>query len=155
MAKRTNDKKLPQNRQLRKKNPGNPHPLLPPVEHQFKPGVSGNPGGRPRLLSDAYREYLATPDPDTGRTRAQDIAVAQGVEALKGETGAAKELRQATEGDTLNLKNLTDAGLDKLISELERISNVGASAAGMGAPPESGATERNGAAGEAGDPTRT
>lgn len=27
---------------------GNPSPLVPPVENRFKPGQSGNPGGKPK-----------------------------------------------------------------------------------------------------------
>jgi hypothetical protein len=54
----------------------------------------------------------------TGRTRAQDIAMAQGVQALQGETTAAKELRQATEGDTLKIfQQMTDDELDDYIAQ--------------------------------------
>lgn len=67
----------------------------------FQKGVSGNPGGRPKLLSDAYREYLGTADEATGRTRAQDIARAQGVKAIQGDVAAAREMRSGTEGDRI------------------------------------------------------
>lgn|SRR5574341_70609 len=66
--------------------------------HRFLPGQSGNPGGRPRTLSDAYRTWLAALDPKSGRTNAERIAEAVGRAALRGDTGAARELRMATEG---------------------------------------------------------
>jgi uncharacterized protein DUF5681 len=75
--------------------------IIPPVEHQFKPGISGNPGGRPRVLSDAYRKMLATVnerDPE-GRTNAELAAEAMKIEMLKGEIPALRELRSATEGE--------------------------------------------------------
>jgi hypothetical protein len=34
----------------------------PPVEHRFKPGQSGNPGGRPRGLARKVREVLGDDD---------------------------------------------------------------------------------------------
>lgn len=64
----------------------------------YKPGVSGNPGGRPKLLSDAYRRRLAEVNEKTGLTYAETIAIAQVKNAAKGEVQAAKEIRAATEG---------------------------------------------------------
>lgn len=71
------------------------------VGNRFVKGQSGNPGGRPKILSESYREYLATLDETTGRTRAQDIARAMGVAALGGDVSAAREIRAATEGDRI------------------------------------------------------
>jgi hypothetical protein len=49
----------------------------------------------------------------------QLVAQAQGQRAIAADTMAAKEIRSATEGDTINLSNLSDAGLDRLIAALE------------------------------------
>jgi hypothetical protein len=48
----------------------------PPVEARWKPGQSGNPGGRPKthLLSEAFREALAEVDPKSQETYAIAIA---------------------------------------------------------------------------------
>jgi hypothetical protein len=68
---------------------------------QFQPGQSGNPGGRPkRPLTDAYDEQLSRVkerDPQK-RTYAELIADAQIKKALKGNTMAAKEIADRTEG---------------------------------------------------------
>lgn len=109
--------RLPQNRQPRavKKNRGNPHPKPPPLEHQFKPGVSGNPGGRPKALSEAYRDMLARVDESDAqkRTHAELIADALKKQALKGDVAAAKEIRAGTEGDTLNLEGAVMVRIDR------------------------------------------
>lgn len=82
---------------------------------QFKPGKSGNPGGRPKGLSDAYKEWLAAVNANDplGRTNAQLGAMAIGLEMLKGDTAAAREIRSATEGDTLNLEGAVMVQIDK------------------------------------------
>ncbi len=76
-------------------------------------GVSGNPGGRPATLSGAYKAWLELPyAKDPSMTNAQAIAAAQGEWALDGDASAAREIRQATEGDkttntsTINVDNV-------------------------------------------------
>lgn len=76
-------------------------------------GVSGNPGGRPAVLGIAYTAWLEMPyEHDETMTNAQAIAVAQGDAALRGDVAAAREIRQATEGDkttntsTINVDNV-------------------------------------------------
>ena len=84
--------------------------LRPP----WKPGESGNPNGRPRKrpLSEAYDDWLRQPvSPDQvlklreqgvllpeETTNADMVALAQGREAMTGNTIAAKEMREAVEG---------------------------------------------------------
>ncbi len=74
-------------------------------EHRFLPGQSGNPDGRPKLLTGAYTAMLAEVDPETGMTKAEMIAsagYARSMSLLPGGTAAAREIRQATEGDTIH-----------------------------------------------------
>jgi len=73
--------------------------IVPPPEHRFQPGVSGNPSGRPKLLSGAYKAMLAELDEATGLTNAELIAVAARAEAISGDVSAMREIRSATEGD--------------------------------------------------------
>ena len=97
---------------------------------QFKPGRSGNPGGRPKKtpLADAYRELLNKPAPDdpSGRSYAEAIAEQLAKKALSGDIPAAREIadraegkaRRATEvsgpdGRALELQNMTDEQLDR------------------------------------------
>jgi hypothetical protein len=65
----------------------------------YKPGQSGNPGGRRKnLISDATKEWLKEVDPKTGKTNAQLVSEAQGKKAKKGDTGAYSALRDTSEG---------------------------------------------------------
>jgi len=69
---------------------------------QFKPGQSGNPGGRPKMahLSHACRELLAAlvPNDPEGRTYAQAIAETLAQKALAGDIRAAQEIADRAEG---------------------------------------------------------
>lgn len=85
--------------------PGKPRGKGKPFEKgnpwRFEPGQSGNPTGRPKTLGDAYKRVLDLPvpgDPE-GRTFAQLGAEAIAYSMLSGFVPAAKEIRQAVEGD--------------------------------------------------------
>ena len=109
MPKRKPKLAKPDNR-LKIKKTRNPNPPPPPKEYQFKPGQSGNPGGRPKVLSSAYRQWLETVnanDPE-GRTNAELVARSMGLQSLKGNINAAREMRSATEGEKFEIKGWED-----------------------------------------------
>lgn len=81
-------------------------------------GVSGNPSGRPATVSGAYKAWLELPyDKDHTMTNAQALAVAQGHAAHTGDTQAAREIRQATEGDKTT--NTSTINVDNVVPLLE------------------------------------
>jgi len=82
-----------------------------PSPHAFKPGQSGNPGGKPRLvdhlLSKTLRVALCDRAPDevakgfslpSGSSWAQCIARKLIYMAVRGDLQAMREIREATEG---------------------------------------------------------
>ena len=85
---------------------------IPPPEFRFKPGQSGNPGGRPKtkLISQAYQEFLAELDTKKRRTIAQEIAKQMIQSALKGDLAAAKEVTDRTEGKAVDQTELLIGG---------------------------------------------
>jgi hypothetical protein len=70
--------------------------------HRWKPGQSGNPGGRPKsgALARACREVMAevVPGDRKGRTGARAIAERMFEFALKGHLGAIKDMADRAEG---------------------------------------------------------
>jgi hypothetical protein len=79
----------------------------------WKPGQSGNPGGRPKtaILSEAYRQALESVDPKTLATIAEKIAEALVAKALEGDIRACAEIANRTEGRPqmrVEVKDLTD-----------------------------------------------
>lgn len=89
---------------------------------QFKPGQSGNPGGRPRTkaVTEAYKSMLAEVDPrdPQGRTYAEIIAGAQIKLASSGDTAAAREVCDRTEGKPRQALDVT-AKLEEMESRNE------------------------------------
>lgn len=91
------EKKSPENRAKAGRSPGS-------VATQFKPGVSGNPGGRPKRkpITDVYLRLLDEPCPDDpqGRTYAEVIGENMLRRAVKGLDAipATKEISDRVEG---------------------------------------------------------
>lgn len=79
---------------------------------RFPAGVAPNPGGRPKLLGESYAQLLAQHDPRTGKTFAELAAEKMFEMFMAGEVAAAREMRQATEGDTMHTP---DAGIQVVI----------------------------------------
>jgi hypothetical protein len=71
----------------------------PPAEHQFKPGTSGNPHGRPSgtSLTAIIRSELAKPDRKHGTKADKLIAVAER-QAMRGDFRFFKELIDRNDG---------------------------------------------------------
>src|SRR5882724_9019661 len=112
---------------------GNPKNLK-----SWKPGQSGNPGGRPkkRPVTDYYADILDKPLPDQlvallkvkrGTTYGEAIALGQAVSAIKGRADSAREIREALEGKATQRVELAgpDGGAVQLDlrTTLERIKS--------------------------------
>jgi hypothetical protein len=69
---------------------------------QFRPGQSGNPGGRPKMkpITDAYRAILASENPEEfePKTGAERIAFEVYQQAQEGRLRHAKEITDRVEG---------------------------------------------------------
>jgi hypothetical protein len=94
---------------------GNPQNLKP-----WKPGESGNPGGRPKKtpITDSYEKMARKRLPEDlrimlklpkGAKYADAVSAAQYRSAIKGKTDAARELRESIEGKTTQRLELTGA----------------------------------------------
>ena len=105
---------------LKKKGMPRGKPFEPGNEFAFPPGQSGNPGGRPKLLTEAYRERLeAEVEAQPDLTYAQAIARAVVVSALDGNLSAVSELRIATEkAERPGEKRLVEVSDDELYAIL-------------------------------------
>jgi len=91
MAKKKAAPEKPENRKKIRTLPEAAKPFM------FKPGQSGNPGGRPKKkpITEAYARLLGNP------SKADELAQAMFSEALSGNVQAAKELREGIEGKAL------------------------------------------------------
>jgi hypothetical protein len=98
-------------RRARKKR-GRGKPFAPGNPWRFPLGVSGNPGGRKRLI-DADFVALGTIDPVTNKTIAQLISEKMCELAIAGDVAARRELRQATEGDTIHTPDIPHVRIDR------------------------------------------
>jgi hypothetical protein len=89
--------------------------VRPDYATRWKPGQSGNPGGRPKRtpLIDACRDVLGEPVPGdpTGRTFARAIAEKLAGMALAGDIRAASELADRAEGKARQTIDLGSAAL--------------------------------------------
>jgi predicted DNA-binding protein len=94
----------------------------PPVEHQFKKGMSGNPGGRAKKIAAVFNAGLLEVDPDDaqGRTRADVLFATLYAEAKKGNVQAAKEILDRVLGKAHQTKTITDERSMQLREYVER-----------------------------------
>jgi hypothetical protein len=96
----------------------------PPEAHRFKPGQSGNPGGRPKKkpVTKAYEALAEKKIPEKirallvhsgfdGETWAEAWAFGTSVKAAKGDTSALKEITDRLEGKAEQSLKISD-GLD-------------------------------------------
>lgn len=98
---------------------------LPPgmEERKWRPGQSGNPGGRPRKkpITDAYLQLLESIDPKDNklkRTIAQRIAQAMADQVIKkGSVAAAVELADRVEGKVAQKQEHTGADGGPMVFE--------------------------------------
>ena len=110
---------------------------LPPgmAEKMWKPGQSGNPGGRPKRkpLTDAYAALLDKPIPsdmarqlklDESTTYAQVIAMSLVREAVKGKVNAAAEVADRVEGKITQPISGADGGAIQIVSTIPRHSGT-------------------------------
>lgn len=87
---------------------------FPSPQHQFKPGQTGNPRGRPKTITNMLREILADTKlgndevPD-GKTVGEALAVAIIQQALKGNAPYLKAVLERVDPVELGA-SLTDAG---------------------------------------------
>jgi Family of unknown function (DUF5681) len=100
---------------------GNPDKTIP---HRWKPGQSGNPGGRPKTaaLSEAARNVLAkrVPNDPQGRTYAEAIADTLAQLALEGDIRAAQELTDRAEGRARQSVEIEHSRLRAAFDEMSR-----------------------------------
>ena len=131
---RTESKSPPENR--RKTAEAN---LARGQTFRFKPGQSGNPGGRPRTakLSEACRAKLASPipgDPES-RSYAEAIADKLALLALRGDIRAAQELADRAEGRPSQMAPPTElSGVKYIVLDMPRPPRPVAAAASTQLP---------------------
>jgi hypothetical protein len=105
------------------------------AEKMWKPGQSGNPGGRPKRkpLTDAYAALLDKPIPsdmarqlklDESTTYAQVIAMSLVREAVKGKVNAAAEVADRVEGKITQPISGADGGAIQIVSTIPRHSGT-------------------------------
>ncbi len=88
---------------------------------RFKPGQSGNPGGRPKfkLQSEAYRAELAKEDKN-GVTHAELVAKRMVADAMKGKVSASKHIAEYVEGAPRQAFEVNLSITEELAERIER-----------------------------------
>ncbi len=90
-----------------------------PIGKRFQPGVSGNPGGRPRKsrLTDASRAWLEQVDQASGLTNAELVVAALGQRALKGDAESFRALADRAEGKPMQSLQVENIGAEQILGE--------------------------------------
>jgi hypothetical protein len=80
---------------------------------RFPKGVSPNPGGRPKKLGESLAVLLAMEDPQTGKLIAQVLGEKMVEDAMNGSAADRREIRLATEGETIHTPDMVQVFMDK------------------------------------------
>lgn len=79
--------------------------------------MSCNPGGRPKVITEAYKRRLGTPFNAESPTGAEVVAQAMFIQTAKGNVSAPPELREATETGTAPDGNMAFPRISQIILE--------------------------------------
>jgi hypothetical protein len=95
-------------------------------EHRYRPGQSGNPGGRPacREISKALREILSSEKPFKPRTGAERLAIKWFLQSLAGNTAALVSLADRCEGRPAQSLHVTDGQEDMALQMIEGMNRL-------------------------------
>lgn len=80
---------------------------------RFPKGISGNPGGQAKKLGESLASLLATRDPQTGKVIAELLAEKMLEDAMNGSAADRREIRLATEGETVHTPDMLQVFMDK------------------------------------------
>ncbi len=102
---------LPTLLKRKKRQGGKGKPFEKSNPWRFPKGTSGNPGGRPRKLGESIAAALAVEI--DGHTVAQLIAEKLCESAIAGDAAATREIRLATEGETIHTPDQIQVVIDR------------------------------------------
>jgi hypothetical protein len=108
-------------------NSGNNSGVANIVPHQFRPGQSGNPGGRPKKqpITDYLIDQLDQPIPEAMKAKLPPIFVeVYGTEATFGQVLAFKLVAQGLKGDMQAAKEILDRVEGKVTKHLEHSGHL-------------------------------
>lgn len=87
--------------------------------------MSCNPGGRPKVITEAYKRRLGTPFNAESPTGAEVVAQAMFIQTAKGNVSAPPELREATETGTAPDGNMAFPRISQIILSRAMIGVTG------------------------------
>lgn|SRR5574342_643212 len=80
---------------------------------RFPKGISSNPGGRPKKLGESLAILLAREDPKTGKLIAELLGEKMLEDAMNGSVPDRREIRLATEGETVHTPDMLQVFMDR------------------------------------------
>lgn len=88
-------------------------PFAPGNKWRFPQGISANPGGRAKKLGESLTKLLSMQDPETKKIMADILAEKMFEDAMNGSWLDRREIRLATEGETIHMPEMLQVFMDK------------------------------------------
>jgi len=88
-------------------------PFEPGNEWRFPTGATKNPGGRPKRLGESLVKLLEQEDPATKKSMAELLGEKMIEDAMNGSTADRREIRLATEGETIHTPDMLQVFIDR------------------------------------------